>query len=151
MAGNVYLENRNRLRRGVLGKYFRADIAACIVYENNGNREFREFVISDLHDFRWRNGDSRGTESVFAVVRNGGRYARGRRLAQKRILRRQSSRCYDGRLALKGVRGIAHAVHKNKRSQNDSGSSSDGGETDESNKYIESGNATERSADTGGE
>ena len=58
-------------------------------------------------------------------------------------------------LAVKGVKGIAHAVHhhRDKNSNGSSGgSSSDSGETDDGDKYTESGStATEGSADTGGE
>lgn len=58
-------------------------------------------------------------------------------------------------LAVKGVKGISHAVHhhRDKNSNGSSGgSSSDSGETDDGDKYTESGStATEGSADTGGE
>lgn len=58
-------------------------------------------------------------------------------------------------LAVKGVKGISHAVHhhRDKNSNGSSGgSSSDSGEIDDGDKYTESGStATEGSADTGGE
>lgn len=58
-------------------------------------------------------------------------------------------------LAVKGVKGISHAVHhhRDKNSNGSSGGSSpDSGETDDGDKYTESGStATEGSADTGGE
>lgn len=53
-------------------------------------------------------------------------------------------------LAVKGVKGIAHAVHHHNDKKSNSGSSDSG--KDESDKYTESGSTvTEGSADTGGE
>ena len=49
-------------------------------------------------------------------------------------------------LAVKGVKGIAHAVRRNKHSNNDSGSSGGSDSSDDSGgdeKYVDDGSATE--------